>query len=418
MEGSMTGNKVIEKLLRMKGFRVTWFSIHERKKEISVGVKPHKTGCRCPLCNRRGIIVPVAQDVREWRDVIMCGMKVTFYYSPKEIICATHGRIQEVIPWADAYARVTYRFEYLMLMFAQMMTQKAASQLLHIPKSTFSDLLHRAIQRLRAGHRIRNLKSVGIDEISYCKGKKYATVVYDLDRHCVVWIGRGKGRETIDEFFLEKLSKHQRAGIKRASCDMSQTYIGAIEDHCPNAVLVLDHFHITKALGAAMDEVRKEEWRLADKPGKEAPKGMRWLLFMHSSNRTKKDTRLINQLKKSNHRIHRAWVLKDEFAQFWEYVSPKSAENFLRAWMTAALKSRIQPIKDFAATLRKHLPYVLAYTGTRISNAVAEGLNRVIRIVKNRASGFQSLDAFSELIYLVVGDVDIPEQIPSRFRTL
>lgn len=313
---------------------------------------------------------------------------------------------------------MTYRFEYVLLVYCQMMTQKAAAQLLHIAKSTLSDLLHRTIQQIREGHRIRDLKSIGIDEISYCKGRKYATVVYDLDRHCVVWVGKGKGRETIDTFFRQELSAKQRLGIRRASCDMSQAYIGAIQDHCPNAVLVLDHFHITKALISAVDEVRKEEWRKADKSGKVAMKGIRWLLFMHSSNRTKRHTRLINQLKKSNLRIHRAWVLKDEFEQFWQYVYPQSAETFLKAWMTAAMRSRLQPLKDFVKTLRTHLKHVLAFISTPITNAVGEGLNRMIKIVKNRASGFRSLDAFSDMIYLTVGDVDIPAQIPVRFRTL
>lgn len=414
----MTAERLLTRLLRMKGFRVTWFEICPRKKEIHVGVKPHKTGCRCTECDRRGKIVTVLKECREWRDIILCGMLVIFYYNPKEIECETHGRRQEKIPWADAFERVTYRFEYVMLALCQMMTQLAAAELLHIAKSTLSDLLHRSIKRLREGHRIRGLKSIGIDEISYCKGKKYATVVYDLDRHCVVWIGKGKGRETIDAFFQQELSAYQRSAVRRASCDMSQAYIGAIKAHCPNAVLVLDHFHITKALLAAVDEVRKEEWRKADKSEKVALKGLRWLLFRHSSNRTKGHTRTLNRLKRSNGRIHRAWVLKDEFEKFWTYSYRGSAETFLKGWMTAALKSRLQPLRDFVKTLKDHMEYVIAYIKTPISNAVGEGLNRVIRIVKNRASGFRSLDAFSDIIYLTVGDVDIPGQIPAHFRTL
>ena len=45
---------------------------------------------------------------------------------------------------------------------------------------------------------------------------------------------------------------------------------------------------------------------------------------------------------------------------------------------------------------------------SRLTNAVAEGLNRIIRIVKNRASGFRSLQAFIDMIFLTVGDLDIP----------
>lgn len=145
-----------------------------------------------------------------------------FFYHPKEILCPTHGRVQENIPWAEAYARITYRLEYIILVYCQLMTQKAAAPLLHIAKSTLSDLLHRAIERLREGHRIRGLRSVGVEEISSCKGRKCATVVYDLDRHCVVWVGKGKGRETIDLFFQQQLSATQRLAITSASCDMSQ----------------------------------------------------------------------------------------------------------------------------------------------------------------------------------------------------
>jgi transposase len=173
-----------------------------------------------------------------------------------------------------------------MLVYCQLMTQKAAARLLRLPKSTLSDLLHRVIKRLRDGHRIRGLKTIGIDEISYCKGHKYATIVYDIDLSRVVWAGPGKGREAIDDFFNNNLSQYQKKQIKLATCDMSRAYIGAIEHHCPNATLVLDRFHIAKALNNAVDEVRKKQWRLADPDERKALKGLRWLLFKHLSNLT------------------------------------------------------------------------------------------------------------------------------------
>ena len=80
--------------------------------------------------------------------------------------------------------------------------------LLHVAASTLSDMLHRAVARARENHRIRDLKTIGIDEISYCKGHKYATIVYDLKKARVVWVGKGKGRETIDQFFKEPLGDY------------------------------------------------------------------------------------------------------------------------------------------------------------------------------------------------------------------
>lgn len=411
----MTTLRVLGKLLKLKGLRVrsAWFE----PEGLILAVKPYKNGCRCPECGRRGTIVN-SLDLRRWRDVQVCGRTIRLLYRPREIRCPTHDRLSEEIPWAEPFSRVTYRFEYLMLRYCQIMTQKAAAELLGIAKSTLSDLLHRSISRIRQGHRIRDLRTVGVDEISYRKGHKYATLVYDLDRGCVVWIGRGKARETIDAFFNDHLTPSQRAHIRWACCDMSQAYIGAIQAHCPNATLVLDRFHVVKALNAAVDEVRKEQWRAAGAEERKALKGLRWLLYRHSSNRSRSNTRTLQALEKANRRIYRAWRLKDEFEQFWDYKAPWAARRFLKSWTTSALRSRLAPLKKFVSTVRQHADGIIAFVHTRLTNAVAEGLNRIAKLVHNRASGFRNLDAFADMIFLTIGDLDIPAQIPARHRTL
>ena len=411
--------KFIQKLLKIKGYCVVNFTFHNWCKELWLEVKPYKNGARCPKCSRRGKIIRTLEKPRVWRDVPVCGRLVFLVYCPREIRCRRHGRIQENIPWAGQHARVTYRFEYSLLIYSSIMTQKAAAELLKIATSTLSDMLHRTIGRIREGHRIRGLTHIGVDEISYCKGRKYATIVYDLKRSCVLWVGMGKGRETIDRFFAEELSAFQRKQIVAACCDMGQTYIGAIEHWCPNATLVLDRFHIVKALNSAVDEVRKEQWRIADKDGRATLKGLRWLLYRHSSNRKDEDVQKLRSLyMNGNRRIYRAWVLSDEFEQFWDFKDQTEAGDFLDNWCQTAMKSRLESIKGFVKAIRKHKHRLLPFVENRLTNAIAEGLNRVIKIVKNRASGFRTLDAFSDMIYLTVGDIDIPGQIPASFRTI
>ena len=79
----MGGKKLLQRLLRMKGFRITWFELHERKRKVLIGVKPHKMGCRCPHCDRRCEIVTILPECRVWRDVVLCGMEVFFFIIPK-----------------------------------------------------------------------------------------------------------------------------------------------------------------------------------------------------------------------------------------------------------------------------------------------------------------------------------------------
>ncbi len=156
----MTGSRLLSKLLRFKGFRVVswWF---EGRSCFVIAVKPHKNGCCCPECGRRGKIVRTMPHPRRWRDIPVCGWRVWLLYHPWEIRCPTHGRVVEEIPWAERFSRVTYRFEYAMLRYCQTMTQKAASELLRISASTLSDLLRQASQvrhaRLRSGPLLRGV---------------------------------------------------------------------------------------------------------------------------------------------------------------------------------------------------------------------------------------------------------------------
>ena len=92
--------------------------------------------------------------------------------------------------------------------------------------------------------------------------------------------------------------------------------------------------------------------------------------------------------------------------------------KFLTRWMTSALRSRLPTLRTFVGTLRTHLPHILAFIDRPLTNAVGEGLNRIVKLVKNRASGYRHLDYLTDMIYLTVGDLDIPAHIPSQLRTL
>jgi len=416
----MSIKKFISELLSFKALLVSSFRFDcnpKGQKELHLEVKPYKNGARCPKCGRRAkIIASNTLRPRRWRDISCAGRAVWLRYQPREIDCPTHGRAQEVIPWAAPYSRFSFRFEYLMLRLCSMMPQAQVAQILKVSPSTLADALHRVVERYREGHQIQGVTKIGIDEVSYKKGHKYLTLVYDLDNHCVIWAGRGKARETIERFFTEALDEDRREAIKVATCDMSETFIGAIEQFCPNAEVVLDRFHIVQALNQALDEVRKQQWRGASADERKALKGLRWLLFKHPDHRTKADTRILNNLRKANKRIHRAWVLKDEFQHFWEFISSTCAERFLMKWTRTALSSRLEPLRKFAGTIRKHKHRILTFIDTRASNAVAESINRSVRQIRNWACGFSNIQHFMNLIFLRLGDLYIPDQIPAPFR--
>ena len=70
--------------------------------------------------------------------------------------------------------------------------------------------------------------------------------------------------------------------------------------------------------------------------------------------------------------------------------------------MTSALRSRISSLRTFVGTLKTHIDNIFAFVEHDLTNPVGEGLNRIIKIVKNPASGYRNLDAFTDIIYLIV----------------
>ena len=145
----MSATKAIAKLLKLHSILKIAGVRFRRDGALMLEVKPFKNGARCPQCGRRGRRVRSRPRTRQWRDLPVAGREVTLGYAPREIVCRTHGRTEEEIPWAARHARVSYRFEYAVLRLCKVMTQKAAAQLLQMPASTLSDQLHRSIERYR-----------------------------------------------------------------------------------------------------------------------------------------------------------------------------------------------------------------------------------------------------------------------------
>ncbi len=82
------------------------------------------------------------------------------------------------------------------------------------------------------------------------------------------------------------------------------------------------------------------------------------------------------------------------------------------------MRSRIPSLRTFVGTLRNHYDNIFTFIDRNLTNAVGEGINRIVKIVKNRAFGYRNLESFADMIYLTIGSLDIPAHIPSHLRTL
>src|SRR5215468_8131025 len=98
------------------------------------------------------------------------------------------------------------------------------------------------------------------------------------------------------------------------------------------------------------------------------------------------------------------------FQQFWQYNSPAWAAKFLDDWCDQVMRSRIEPMKKIAKTLRRHRQLILNYFHAKkqFSSGVVEGLNNKAKLTMRKAYGFRTFRITEIALYHALGDLPQP----------
>ena len=192
---------------------------------------------------------------------------------------------------------------------------------------------------------------------------------------------------------------------------MWKPYLNVIAERLAQAVHVLDRFHILKKLNEALDEVRRAEARRLKTEGYEPVlQNSRWCLLKRPENLTDKQTVKLSELLRYNLQSVRGYLLREDFQRFWQYVSPAWAGKFLDEWCTRTMRSKLEPMKNVARSLRQPRPLILNWfraKGTLSAGAV-EGLNNKAKLTTRKAYGFRTFKAAETALYHTLGHLPEP----------
>ena len=291
------------------------------------------------------------------------GILVFFVYAMRRVDCPTCGVKVERVPWAEGKSQLTTTLRLVPGALGQAAELEGGAPR---PFNTSWDTVFRAVEMaVEWGRPIgsgRTSRSIGVDEICWQRGHKYLTVVYQIDEGCrrLLWVGAATGQAKTLLGFFRWLGPEGRARLRFVCSDMWKPYLKVIAGEARQAIHVLDRFHIMAHWSKAIDEVRAEEARAMAQDGYEPIlKHSRWCLLKRPENLTEKQEMKLAELLEYNLKTVRAYLLKEDFQGFWEYVSPAWAGKFLDRWCTRAMRSRLEPMKKVAKMLRNHRELIL-----------------------------------------------------------
>jgi transposase len=232
-------------------------------------------------------------------------------------------------------------------------------------------------------------RAIGIDEISIRKGHSYRIVVSDLEQRRPIWFGGiDRSEQSMDEFYAS-LTPRKCRKIRLAVMDMWKPFETSTIRYAPQASILYDKFHVIRHLNDALDMVRRKEYRRATEKQRKFIKGQRYTLLSSSENLTLDGRRALKTLWTVNKRLNVAYLLKESFAQLWDYRSETWALKFFQNWKASLKWQRLKPFQNFSRLVEKHWEGIAAHCRpeNKVPLGFVEGLNNKIRVIQRRAYG-------------------------------
>ena len=413
---------ILNHCLNLKSFvftNVIFENQGQQDQRLLVDIAPRKNGkVYCSGCFRPAKVYDKSPTPRQCDFIPLWGIAVVLRYFSRRVICRDCGVKVEFIPWISGKSSVSIPYQIFLASWARRLSWKEVADVFH---TSWDKVYHSVKYVVNYGLKHRDLKgieAIGVDEIHYGKGQQYLTLVYQIDAKSKRLLAISKKR-TVKSFLrcLRTLGKEHLAEVKFVCSDMWAPYLKVIKKKFPNALNILDRFHIVKKLTEAVDDVRKEETKKLKEQGYEpALKDSRYCFLKNPENLTEKQATKLNELLHFNLRTVRAYLLKEAFQVFWTYTYPARAEAYLNAWCTRTMRSKLDPMKKFVKMIRKHQPLIMNWFRAKkaYSSGSVEGLNRKINLVTRKAYGYKSLDVLEIALFHTMGK--LPEPImPHRF---
>ncbi|MEK7756190.1 MAG: ISL3 family transposase, partial [Planctomycetota bacterium] len=345
--------------------------------------------CRRSLSNRRS-----RQFVR-LRDLDISEHKTWLWVPRYRVHCPTCGILQAASTIARPRARCTRRFERWLFVLTEFMPVKAVSEQESVHWTTVKDAEIRYIVGLLRKRDLDGITDLGIDEVSEKKGHRYLTLVTDTVKRRVIWVGRGRDRAVLNAFF-RWFGKKRTRRIRCVVIDMHDPYELEIRKQCRRAALIYDHFHVTKPLSLAIDNIRRRLQSELPPDGKRYLKGSRFLLLRNREDLTQKQRIRLRDLLRlpANEILSAGYILKEDLRVVFRRLDPKQARAELRDWKRRARESGVPEILAYVKMLDRRRFGVLNFFKHRKTNGLSEGFNNVVKTIKKNAYGFHDSQYF------------------------
>ncbi|ABR47720.1 transposase, IS204/IS1001/IS1096/IS1165 family protein [Alkaliphilus metalliredigens QYMF] len=384
-----TNYDIIRNLIGLQGLEIIFTNVNNGIFEVFA--KSAFDFAKCPQC---GNVTYIVHDRRHqsYRHLPIWGMPTDIILEKKRYVCncSPENPFDEHYSFFRRYQRYTIAFEEYVLKLAHKNTIKNASDIADVGEGTCQRIYNHYAKEALVNCTPEPLRLLGIDDIASRKGHHYDTVIYNQETGNVVAIFPGRKKEDVVAYF-KSLPEDVRAGIEAVSMDMSKSYCFSVLENLPNAMPVIDRFHISQHLHNCIDEGRKHIQNHIRKYGnKDEVFKIRWGILKHIDDANYQEYNNLLDAFSKYPKLEELHYLKEEFSTFFYLTTKEDAASFLGYYKGLVEESGIPEFEKFVKTLDNWMEYILNYYDYPISNGITEGNNHKVKNIKRRAYGYRN----------------------------
>lgn len=366
----------------------------------------------CPECGGMSYRQGYEKTERIWRHGDCLFYPAYVHCRRPRVKCEKHGTKVVDAPWARKHSRFTLLFEgYAMLILADMPILKA-SKVLRCNEKSLTRMMRYWVQRAVDSDDLSRVTALSIDETSFKRGQSYVTVIVDAAARRVIDVEEGRSDQTVVDFSYKLEAKGGSCEkVTFVTSDMSAAYMSGIRECFPYAKLTIDKFHVKKLMLEALDDVRRAEQK--EHKSKDL-QNSRKLLMIPETRQSEQQRLRVAELSKQYPKTGRAFRMVQSLDTLYSsnnVVEAKKKFDSLYSWLR---KSRLEPMKKVALTLKKHIPEILNIFTSRLTNAICEGINSMIQAAKRKARGYHTIIGYTCMIYLIAAKLRLACPNPLR----
>lgn len=391
------------------GFRVVelkeWLS--EGRLEVQLRAEDDRAW-RCSRCNAAMLHARQGGKYRvRIEGMPVMGLRLYVHFWRERGYCSHCKKIRaEKVEWlSEETPHLSADYAWWLGRLCEIAAVSRVAEMFHRDETSLWRMDLARMRRMLSKYKIPDVTAIAVDEV-YARRKpkfkgesrdeRFFTVISDLKTHKVIWVAESRKKAALDQFFL-LIGPEAASQIEVVASDQHEGYAASIAEYAPKATHVWDRFHLMQVFLEAVNDTRKE---IHGEQGsgsmvQERTRGQyRYIFLKKAGRRTPDEKRHIDEVLLENRDCSRLEVIKERMLTFFDCQTEQDAHHIWEEIGDWIWQAGFKPLMRWYGNLDPQWKRLANYFKFRVTSALSEGINNVIKTLKRRAYGYKNMEYF------------------------